>query len=328
MPPLLFQSAPNFSEGRRPATLDAVTAAIRAVTGVRLIDFSADFDHNRSVYTLVGEAAPLREALLAAAAVAVREIDLRSHQGVHPRIGAIDVVPIVPLTRGRLLQTPRGLSTADNSILPTVAREAERREALQLAESIAIGLAEQDGVPVYRYEWSALPGRVSALSTLRRGGFDALRGAPLTGERSPDFGPPAAHSSAGACVVGARGPLVACNLNLEAGALAATRSIARRIRAERASVPALAGVRVLGLLLGSRGQAQISLNLTRPDATPLPAIYRYLRGQLAALGEPAGMTEVIGAIPLFALGGEPPSAFAWSDYSNARVLDAWIDTGP
>ncbi len=305
----LYQCVPNFSEGRRREVVEEIADAIRAVPEVRLIDYSADPDHNRCVMTILGPGPGVAEALFAAAQVAVARIDLRTHTGVHPRVGALDVAPFVPLqnVRGNL-----------------VVAEAQRDEAVHLSESVGRRIAEALMLPVYLYEWSARAGRPSALPALRRGGFEGLGGQSLAGERAPDFGPDRAHPSAGIAVLGARGPLVAYNIDLDTNDVTVARRIARHIREERDRLPQLEGVRALGLFLPIRGTAQVSMNLTLPHKTPLPAIFDFVLAEAHRLGAGIRASEIIGAIPRASLGGLPPAAICWDDYKPAQILENWI----
>ena len=275
---------------------------------VRLIDYSADPDHNRCVMTLLGPGARAVEALFAAAQVAVARIDLRTHTGIHPRMGALDVAPFVPLkyVQGEI-----------------VVAEEQRDEAVALSEMAGRMLAERLDVPVYLYEWSARAGRLSALPELRRGGFEGLAGKTLTGARAPDFGPDRAHPSAGIAVVGARGPLVAYNIDLDTDDIKVALQLARRIREERDRLPCLTGVRSLGLFLPSRQMAQLSMNLTVPTQTPLPAVFDFVLAEAHRLGAGLAGSEIIGAIPLASLGHMPPETISWHNYKPTQILEHW-----
>ncbi len=259
----LIQCIPNFSEGRRPDVIAAIVGAVRETPGVRLADWSADPDHNRMVVTFVGPPDAVRDAALAAAAAAVARIDLGRHEGVHPRLGALDVLPFVPL---------RGLSLSDCAAL---AREVGRE------------LAARHDLPVFLYEAAAPDAR--SLPSVRKAAFRSLM---------PDFGPALPHPTAGAAVVGARGPLIAYNVVLATPDLAVARTVARDLRA----LPDLPSVRALGLRLPSRGLTQVSMNLTRPADTPLLSVFRYVEARALALGTSVVESEVIGALP-------GPSAF-------------------
>jgi glutamate formiminotransferase len=292
----LYQCAVNFSEGRRPEVIEALAQAMRDVPEARLIDYSADFDHNRCVQTLLAGPNALPIALENAVEVALQHIDLRTHSGVHPRVGAIDVVPVVPL------------------------RNASRDDAIALAETVAQRIAAR-GIPVYFYEWSARRTQ-RTLPELRKGGFEAIRGLPLTGERAPDLGPTQAHPAAGICVVGARAPLVAYNVNLKTSEARIAKAIASRIRQERAVNPILQGVRALGLYLAMPNLAQVSMNLTCPDQTPLPAVFDYVRQAAEALGTDVRESEIIGAIPRTSLDGQPPERILWHRFRPEQILEA------
>lgn len=260
----LVQCVPNFSEGRRPAVIAAITDAVRGTAGVRLADWSADPDHNRMVVTFVGPPEPVRDAALAAAAAAVSRIDLSRHEGVHPRLGALDVLPFVPIA---------GLSVAD---------------CAALAREVGHELAARHGLPVFLYESAAPDART--LPFIRKEAFRTI---------APDFGPPFPHPTAGAAVIGARGPLIAYNVVLATPDISVSRRIARELRA----LPSLPGIRALGLALPSRGLTQVSMNLTRPAESPLLAVFRYVEARALALGTSVVESEVIGALP-------GPSAFA------------------
>lgn len=259
----LVQCVPNFSEGRNPAVVAAIVQAVRDTPGVRLADWSADADHNRLVVTFVGPPPPVQAAALAAAAAAVELIDLSTHTGVHPRLGAIDVLPFVPLS---------GLSLADCAML---------------AEDTGRTLAARHDLPVFLYEAASPEGRT--LPDVRKYAFTAF---------APDFGPAAPHPTAGAVVVGARGPLVAYNVNLATTDISIARTIARELR----GLPDLPGIRALGLRLPTRGLTQVSMNLTRPAETPLLAVFTYVQARALELGTSAVESELIGAMP-------GPSAF-------------------
>ncbi len=256
--PALIQCVPNFSEGQRAHVIGAIVEAVRDTPGVRLADWSADPDHNRLVVTFVGPTEPVRAAALAAAAVAVERIDLREHQGVHPRLGALDVLPFVPLM---------GITLG---------------ECAALARAVGQELAARHGLPVFLYEAAAPDGRT--LPAVRKEAFRTLL---------PDFGPPVPHPTAGAVVVGARGPLVAYNVVLATANLAIARAIARELRA----VPHLPGIRALGLRLPSRGLTQVSMNLTRPADTPLLAVFQTVKRQAHEMDVAVVESEVIGALP-------------------------------
>jgi glutamate formiminotransferase len=258
---LPLETVPNFSEGRDRATIDAIGEAMAA--HARLLDVHADADHNRSVFTLVGEDGELIEALLAAVAVARERIDLRRHAGAHPRIGAADVVPVVPLEPGDL--------------------ERAHRVALSLGERIgALGL------PVFVYE---PPERGPAF--YRRSGIAELQRRVDGGEIVPDFGPAKLDPAAGGVILGARGPLIAFNVNLR-GPLEAAKEIAEVVRERGGGFP---GVRALGLDLPTAGLVQVSMNIEDwPFAPPYRVVER-IRVEAAARGAEFAGYEVVGLLP-------------------------------
>lgn len=257
----MIQCVPNFSEGRRPEIIGAIVQSVRETSGVRLADWSADRDHNRLVVTFIGPPEAVRNAAVAAASVAVETIDLRQHGGVHPRLGALDVLPFVPI--------------ADVTLA----------ECADLARAVGRELAEKLALPVFLYEAAADDGR--ALPTVRREAFRSL---------APDFGPSVPHPTAGAAVVGAREPLIAFNVNLATDNLKIAREIAREVRAGAAGTN---GVRALGLRLQSRGLMQVSMNVTRPAQTSLLRLYAFVARRAQELGTEAVESEVVGALPGF-----------------------------
>ncbi len=286
--PVLIQCVPNFSEGRRPEVIAAIVDAVRGTSDIRLADWSADADHNRMVVTFVGSPEAVRAAALAAAAIAMERIDLRQHEGVHPRLGALDVLPFVPLS---------GMTLGD---------------CAALARETAQELAERHDLPVFLYEDAASDART--LPFVRKEAFHTL---------TPDFGPPIPHPTAGAAVVGARGPLIAYNVILATPNLTIARTIARELRA----LTHLPGIRALGLTLESRGMTQVSMNLTRPAETPLLAIFRYVQRRALELGTAVIESEVIGALPGYTAFGVLTDALQAIGLKPGQVLwENWPET--
>jgi glutamate formiminotransferase len=279
MPPL--ECVPNVSEGRRPEVVARLAAAASSPPGVRLLDVSSDPDHNRSVLTLAGEPEGLHQGLLALYAAAVAEIDLNEHQGVHPRLGAVDVVPFVPLG-----DTPMEMAVA-------------------AAGRLAPEVAARFGMPVYLYEQAARsPGRL-ALAEIRRGGFERLAAKLADPAWAPDFGPARAHPTAGATVIGARFFLIAFNAVLATADVSVARAIARRVRESGGGLPA---VRAMGVPLASRGLAQVSMNLVDYRRTPPARALERVEAAAAALGTRVVETEIVGLVPAAAVRG-----VAWED---------------
>jgi glutamate formiminotransferase len=262
---LPLESVPNFSEGRDRATIDAIAAALGK--HAELLDVHADADHNRSVFTLVGSEPELGDALLAAVAVAKERIDLRRHEGAHPRIGAADVVPIVPLRPEQM--------------------ERARRCAVEVAERIGCELE----LPVFLYAESA-GGRGPAF--FRRGGPDELERRLEAGDLAPDFGPARLDPAAGGAIVGARRPLVAFNINLRGASLELAREIASLVRERGGGFP---GVRALGLDLPRAGLVQVSMNVEDYEAAALHEIVERVAAEAEARGAEVAGSELVGLMP-------------------------------
>ena len=299
---MLIECVPNFSEGRDLTRVDAIEQAIWAVPAIRVLHRTSDPDHNRSVITFAGDPAAVVEAALRAAFKAAELIDLNQHRGVHPRLGALDVLPFVPL---------RGATLSD---CVDIAREAGARIWAEL------------GIPVYFYQAAAAtPDRVP-LENIRRGQFEGLREAVLMDEsKQPDLGGPALHPTAGATIVGARKILIAFNVNLKSSDLELAKAIARRIRASSGGFPA---VKALGLPLESRGLVQVSMNLTDFEQTPVHVVYSEVRRLAAARGVEISGSELIGLIPRKALEDAAAGLLTLSDFHSGRVIENCLDAKP
>lgn len=270
---------PNFSEGRRPEVVARLVAAASTAPGVRLLDASSDPDHNRSVLTLAGDAEGLHTSLLSLYEAALAEIDLNHHRGVHPRVGAVDVTPFVPLG-----ETPMAA-------------------AIAAAERLGKEVARRFGLPVYLYEKAARRPARTALADIRRGGFERFAEKIAAPVWSPDFGPSRVHPTAGVTVIGARFFLIAFNAVLETADVAVARAIARRVRESGGGLPA---VRAMGVYLASRGLAQVSMNLVDYRRTPVLRALERVREEAAALGTRVVESEVIGLVPEEAVRGVSP----------------------
>jgi glutamate formiminotransferase len=280
----LLEAVPNFSEGRDRGTIEAIGAALGS--SARVLDVHADADHNRSVFTLVGEEDALIEALVAGVGVAVERIDLRLHAGVHPRIGAADVVPIVPIV-------PKDFATAE-----AVARRLGARLA---------GL----GLPVFVY---APPERGPAF--YRRGGLASLETRLNAGELVPDFGQ-RLHPSAGGVIVGARRPLIALNVNLR-GDVAVARAVARAVRERGGGLP---GVRALGLDLPRAGVVLVSMNIEDWAAAPPHTVVARVAAEAEARGAEVLGSELVGLIPAGAAAAAAGAALRIEGFDPSRVLE-------
>ena len=271
---MVIECVPNVSEGRRPDIVGAMAEAIRAVAGVRLLDHSSDASHHRSVFTLAGDAAGLERAVLALFERAVADIDLRTHRGEHPRLGAVDVVPFVPI---------EGVTMA---------------ECVALAKKVGAEVAARFQIPVYLYEEaSANPARRN-LEDIRRGEFEGLAAKMATAGWVPDFGPASPHPSAGAAVIGARMPLIAYNINLATDRLDVAKKIAAAIRH---SSGGYRFVKAMGIRLESRGIVQVSMNLTNYEKTPIFRVFETVKREAERHGVAILESEIIGLVPSAAL---------------------------
>jgi glutamate formiminotransferase len=286
---LPLESVPNFSEGREPAAIAAIGDALSA--HAKLLDVHTDVDHNRSVYTLVGDEASLVEALVAGIACARDCIDLRSHGGAHPRIGAADVVPIVPIVPSDM--------------------ERARTAALELGGRIG----EELGLPVFLYGELA-PDRGPAF--YRRGGPEELQQRIDAGEIEPDFGPRKLHPAAGGVILGARRPLIAFNVNLVDANLGAAKAIARVIRERDGGFP---GVRALGLDLPEAGHAQVSMNVEDWEAAALHDIVAAIEREAAAQGVEIAGAELVGLMPAGAAAAAAGAALRIDGFDASRLLE-------
>ena len=294
LPMALIECIPNISEGRRNDVLDACASAIRS-TGARLLDVKPDTAHNRTVFTFAGEADVVRAGVLALFDAAVRAIDLRQHAGEHPRIGAVDVVPFVPI---------EGATMSD---------------CVELARQVAREVSARHNLPVFLYEEAASsPGRRN-LEDIRRGEFEGLAAKLQQAEWRPDFGPAAPHPSAGASVIGARMPLIAYNINLATNRL----DVARRIAAAvRQSSGGLRFVKAMGVELQDRGIVQVSMNLTNFEKTPMFRVFELVKRDAERYGVNVLESEIVGLVPAAAL----TSSAAWFLQLDAFTEDQILET--
>lgn len=314
----LVEAVPNLSEGRRPEVVDEIVAAFAgADPEVLVLDRSSDPDHNRTVLTLAGPGPALVEAAVAGAAACARLIDLTTHRGVHPRMGALDVLPFVPLGEATRLS---GAADPDLDCAALAARAGRR-------------IATEAGVPVYLYGAAARrPGRAAlpavraALPAVRGRGFEALRdalaAAPAAPERAPDLGGPGLHPTAGATAVGAREVLVAYNVELAGAGLDLARRIAAAVRERDGGLPA---VRAMGVPLDKRGLVQVSMNLLDYRVTP-PAV---AFAAVAELAERAGArveaSEIVGLVPAAALAGVDPADLRLRGFTPELLLERRLE---
>ncbi len=290
------ECVPNLSEGRRPEVVEAIVAAARAVPGAHVLGHEMDPDHNRAVVTLAGDPRAVMEAVLALFEAALPRIDLARHEGVHPRVGAIDVVPFVPLEG----------TTMD--------------DCLELARSAGRRIAERFGIPVFLYEQAATRPERRHLSEIRRGGASGLAARMASGDASwaPDFGPPEPHPTAGVVAVGAREFLVAYNVELETEDLEVARRIAARVRESEGGLP---GVKALGLATPTRGCVQVSMNLYDLTRTGIAAAFARVAELAVAEGVSVRGGELVGLVPRAAVAEAFGAAFARRGFGPDRVIE-------
>ncbi len=292
-----MECVPNFSEGRDLQKIDQIVAPFRARKGVKLLDYSNDEDHNRLVVTVVGEPESLREAVLEAIGVAVRVIDLNHHTGQHPRMGAADVVPFIPI---------RGVTMDD---------------AIALSREVGREVAGRYGVPVFLYEKSATMPHRENLAAIRKGEFEGMAEKIRQPEWKPDFGPAERHPTAGAVAIGARMPLVAYNINLSTPSLEIAHDIARKIRFIGGG---LRYCKAMGVELKDRGITQVSINMTDYTRTALYRAFELVRVEARRYGVHIVGSEIIGLVPMEALIDTASYYLGLENFSMRQVLEARI----
>ncbi|HEU5022948.1 MAG TPA: glutamate formimidoyltransferase [Bryobacteraceae bacterium] len=284
---MIVECVPNFSEGRNRAVIAALEDAVREVRGVRLLNSTSDADHNRSVLTFAGEPAPVADAAFASVSAAAAKIDLGGHEGVHPRVGAADVVPFVPIEGVRL------------------------EDCAAIAHATGERIWKELRVPVFFYEAAAKRPECARLENIRRR---------ANADLAPDIGQDR-HPTAGYCVVGARNFLIAWNVILQSNDLAIAKSIASEIRESNGGLPA---VKALGLELASQGKVQVSMNLVDFHRTPLHAVFDAVCDAAGRRGVQIEGSELIGLIPQAALDTSRGHDFRWINMSSDRILETCL----
>ena len=265
-----IECVPNISEGRRTDVISSLADTLRAVPGLRVLDVQSDAAHHRSVFTLAGSADAMAAGIPQLFEGALAAIDLRTHKGEHPRLGAVDVVPFIPI---------EGVTMAD---------------CVALAKAIAAEVAERFSLPVYLYEEASTNPARKNLEDIRRGEFEGLAAKMTHPAWAPDFGPAAPHPSAGAAVIGARMPLIAYNINLATDRLDVAKKIAAAIRM---SSGGLRFVKAMGIPLADRGIVQVSMNLTNSEKTPIYRVFDLVKREAARHGVQILESEIVGLVP-------------------------------
>ena len=293
----LIESVPNFSEGREQAKMDAITAVFSGRANVQLLDVQADADHNRMVVTVVGTPEDLKTAILASMAQAVKLIDMNLHQGQHPRMGAVDVVPFIPI---------RGVSMAD---------------AVKLSKDVAKAAARQLDLPIILYANSASAPHREKLAKIRKGQFEGLADKLSDPQWRPDFGPTGVHPTAGVTAMGARPPLVAFNVNLGTDQKAIADAIAKKIRFIGGG---LRYCQAMGVVLKEQRIVQVSMNMTDFSQTALYQAVEMIRSEARRYGVPVIGSEVVGLVPMQALADSAAYYLGLENFSMAQVLETHL----
>lgn len=293
----ILECVPNVSEGRDRRVIESLAGAIRSVAGARLVDIHTDPDHHRSVFTFLGPPAAVEAAALTLAEATVHTIDMRTHRGIHPRIGALDVLPFVPL------------------------REISMAEAVSTAHRVGRTLGAQLDLPIFFYGEAALSPERRTLPLIRRGGYEGLPEKLGDPAWRPDAGPARFNPRSGATAVGARGILVAFNVWLDSGDLEAARAIARAVRESAGGLPR---VQAMGVLLAGRGIAQVSMNLLDYTVTSLPRVFDRVRREAAARGVRVRRSELVGVAPREAFEGASPESIGLPDLPAEKILETYL----
>ena len=291
----IMECVPNFSEGRDLQKIDKIVAPFRGKQGVKLLDYSNDEDHNRLVVTVVGEPEPLRDAVLEAIGVAVELIDLNHHQGQHPRMGAVDVVPFIPI------------------------RNVTMEEAVALSKEVGKEVAKRYNLPVFLYEKSASAPHRENLAAVRKGEFEGMAEKIKQPEWHPDFGLAERHPTAGTVAIGARMPLVAYNINLNTPSLEIAHDIAKKIRFIGGG---LRYCKARGVELKDRGITQVSINMTDYTRTALYRAFELVRVEARRYGVSIVGSEIIGLVPMEALIDTASYHLGLENFSMEQVLEA------
>lgn len=294
----LVECVPNFSEGRRPEVIREIVGVIEGVPGIKLLDWSADANHNRTVVTFIGPAEQAKQAAFLAARKAKDLINMEQHQGEHPRMGAVDVIPFIPIAG----------TTMDDCV--ALARELGRE------------IGEQLGIPVYLYEAAATRPERKNLSVIRQGEYEGLRETIHLKERQPDFGPAQIHPTAGATAVGARPPLIAYNINLGTADVGIARAIARAIRG---SSGGFRSIKALGVMLEDRNVAQVTINVCNYEEVPLHRVLEVVKSEASRYGVNVIGSEIVGLVPLDAIVQAASFYLGLENFQVSQILETRLD---
>jgi glutamate formiminotransferase len=292
----LLECVPNISEGRDQGKIASIAEEVKKHEGVKLLDFSSDKDHHRSVFTFVGEPEAIKDAAFSLAMRAIDLIDMKEHKGGHPRLGAVDVVPFVPI------------------------QGVKMEEAVQIAHEFGKGLGRR-GIPIFFYEEAATQAERKDLPSIRKGEYEGLQEKLKDPRWKPDEGPDQFNPKSGATIVGARFPLVAYNVNLKTMDLSLAKEIAKKVRFKDGGFP---HVRAMGVDLKEKGLVQVSMNLTNYRVTNIPKVYEFIKREAFEKGVEIEGSEVVGLIPLGALEGVAQNYLQCPQFSIRQVIEQRI----
>ncbi|MEW8956245.1 glutamate formimidoyltransferase [Clostridium sp.] len=291
----IFQCVPNFSEGRDLEKVEKIVDSFRGKEGVKLLDYSSDKDHNRTVVTLVGEGEALKSAMIDAIGKAITLIDLREHKGEHPRMGACDVVPFIPI------------------------RNVTMEDAIALAKEVAKEVSEKYNLPIFLYEKAATNPERENLAKVRKGQFEGMKEKLQDPNWTPDFGPKEVHESAGVTAVGARMPLVAFNVNLDTSNINITDAIAKKVRFIGGG---LRFCKAMGVELKDRGITQVSMNMTDFTKTSIYRAFEMVKMEAKRYGVNVVGSEIVGLVPMEALIDVASYYMGIEDFTMDQVLES------
>jgi glutamate formiminotransferase len=292
----LLECVPNISEGRDQDKIALMVEDVKKHRGVRLLDFSSDKDHHRSVFTFIGEPEAIKDAVFSLVMKAIDLIDMREHQGGHPRLGAVDVVPFVPI------------------------QGVEMEEAVQIAHEFGKGLGKR-GIPIFFYEEASTQPERKDLPSIRKGEYEGLEEKLKDPKWKPDEGPHYFNPKCGATIVGARFPLVAYNVNLKTKNLSVAKEIAQKVRFKDGGFP---HVRAMGVDLKEKGIVQVSMNLTNYRVTNIPKVFEFIRGEASKKGVEIEDSEIVGLIPIGVLEGVAQNYLQCPQFSVRQVIEQRI----
>ncbi len=292
----LLECVPNISEGRDQKKIALIAEELKRVKGLKLLDVSSDKDHNRSVFTFIGEPKAIKDAAFSLALKTIDLIDMREHHGAHPRLGAVDVVPFVPI------------------------QGVEMEEAIQVAREFGRELGKK-GVPIFFYEEAATSPERKDLPSIRKGEYEALKEKLKDPKWKPDEGPDSFNPKSGATVVGARFPLVAYNINLETEDITVAKEIAKKVRFKDGGFP---HVRAMAVDLKEKRMVQVSMNLTNYRVTNIPKVFEFIREEALKRGIEIAESEIVGLIPSGVLEGMARSYLKYPEFSIRQVIEQRI----